>query len=173
LAAALGNAAGEKTDCRCLGTGNTANWVKSAAGAFTVAATAAPVHEPSELESVIAAQARDHAAAITSLAARYRLPAVYPYRIFAELGGLLAYGNDRLDSYRRAAGYADRILKGEKPAELPVQFPVKFELVVNLKAGKALGLDLPRARTSMRSMAVPEATPGAAPPRISAAGKRL
>jgi putative tryptophan/tyrosine transport system substrate-binding protein len=75
--------------------------------------------------------------------ARYRLPAVYPYRIFAELGGLLAYGNDRLDSYRRAAGYADRILKGEKPGELPVQFPVKFELVVNLKAGKALGLDLP------------------------------
>jgi putative ABC transport system substrate-binding protein len=131
---------------------------KSAAGAFTVAATAAPVHEPSELESVIASQARepdgglivmpdsfslDHAAAVTSLAARYRLPAVYPYRIFAELGGLLAYGNDRLDSYRRAAGYADRILKGEKPGELPVQFPVKFELIVNLKAGKALGLDLP------------------------------
>jgi putative ABC transport system substrate-binding protein len=134
------------------------NPFRSAAGAFAMAATAAPVHEPSELESVIAAQARepdgglivmpdsfslDHAAAVTSLAARYRLPAVYPYRIFAELGGLLAYGNDRLDSYRRAAGYADRILKGEKPGELPVQFPVKFELVVNLKAGKALGLDLP------------------------------
>jgi putative ABC transport system substrate-binding protein len=134
------------------------NPFKSAAAAFAVAATAAPVHDASELESVIAAQARepngglivmpdsfplDHAAAVTSLAARYRLPAVYPYRIFAELGGLLTYGNDRLDSYRRAAGYADRILKGEKPGELPVQFPVKFELVVNLKAGKALGLDLP------------------------------
>ena len=134
------------------------NPFKSAAAAFAVAATAAPVHDASELESVIAAQARepngglivmpdsfplDHAAAITSLAARYRLPAVYPYRIFAELGGLLTYGNDRLDSYRRAAGYADRILKGEKPDELPVQFPVKFELVVNLKAGKALGLGLP------------------------------
>src|SRR5215831_17253373 len=134
------------------------NPFKSAAAAFAVAATAAPVHDASELESVIAAQARepngglivmpdsfplDHAAAVTSLAARYRLPAVYPYRIFAELGGLLSYGNDRLDSYRRAAGYADRILKGEKPGELPVQFPVKFELVVNLKAGKALGLDLP------------------------------
>jgi putative tryptophan/tyrosine transport system substrate-binding protein len=131
---------------------------KSAAGALAVAATTAPVHEASELESVIAAQARepngglivmpdsfplDHAAAITSLAARYGLPAIYPYRIFAELGGLLAYGNDRLDSYRRAAGYADRILRGEKPGELPVQFPVKFELVVNLRAAKALGLDLP------------------------------
>jgi putative tryptophan/tyrosine transport system substrate-binding protein len=85
----------------------------------------------------------DHAASLTSLAARYRLPAVYPYRIFAEVGGLLAYGNDRLENYRRAAGYANRILKGEKPGELPVQFPVKFELVVNLKAGKALRLDLP------------------------------
>src|SRR5262249_38752172 len=132
------------------------NPFKSAA--FAVAATAAPVHDASELEPVIAAHARepngglivmpdsfplDHAAAVTSLAARYRLPAVYPYRIFAELGGLLTYGNDRLDSYRRAAGYADRILKGEKPGELPVQFPVKFELVVNLKAGKALGLQVP------------------------------
>jgi putative tryptophan/tyrosine transport system substrate-binding protein len=131
---------------------------KSAAGALAVAATTAPVREASELESVIAAQTRepngglivmpdsfplDHAAAITSLAARYGLPAIYPYRIFAELGGLLAYGNDRLDSYRRAAGYADRILRGEKPGELPVQFPVKFELVVNLRAAKALGLDLP------------------------------
>jgi putative tryptophan/tyrosine transport system substrate-binding protein len=131
---------------------------KSAAGALAVAATTAPVREASELESVIAAQTRepngglivmpdsfplDHAAAITSLAARYGLPAIYPYRIFAELGGLLAYGNDRLDSYRRAAGYADRILRGEKPSELPVQFPIKFELVVNLRAAKALGLDLP------------------------------
>ena len=134
------------------------NPFKSAAAAFAVAATAAPVHDASELESVIAAQARepngglivmpdsfplDHAAALTSLTARYRLPAVYPYRIFAELGGLLTYGNDRLDSYRRAAGYADRILKGEKPDELPVQFPVKFELVINLKTAKALGLTVP------------------------------
>src|SRR5262249_20135535 len=85
----------------------------------------------------------DHAAAVTSLAAPYRLPAVYPYPIFAELGGLLAYRKDRLRSYRRAAGYAGRIPQGEKPGELPVQFPVKFELVVNLKAGKALGLNLP------------------------------
>jgi putative ABC transport system substrate-binding protein len=134
------------------------NPFKDAAQSMGAEPIAAPVHDKAQLESVIAAQARepngglivmpdsfplDHAAAITSLAARYRLPAIYPYRIFAELGGLLAYGNDRLDSYRRAAGYADRILKGEKPGELPVQFPVKFELVVNLKAGKALGLDLP------------------------------
>ena len=131
---------------------------KSAAGPFAVEAIAAPVHDASELESVVAAQARepngglivmpdtfplDHRAQLTSLAARYRLPAVYPYRVFAELGGLLAYGNDRLDNYRRAATYADRILKGEKPSELPVQFPVKFELVINLKAAKALGLDVP------------------------------
>ena len=77
---------------------------------------------------------------VTSLAARYRLPAVYPYRQFTELGGLLSYGFDRLDNYRRAATYADRILKGANPSELPVQAPVKFELVINLKTAKALGL---------------------------------
>ena len=84
-----------------------------------------------------------HRDEITLLAARYRLPAVYPFRFFAELGGLLSYGNDRLDPFRHAATYADRILKGEKPSELPVQAPVKFELVINLKAAKALGLDVP------------------------------
>jgi putative ABC transport system substrate-binding protein len=84
-----------------------------------------------------------HRAEVTSLAARYRLPAIYPYRLFAEVGGLLSYGNDVLDNYRRAASYADRILKGEKPSELPVQAPVKFELVINLKTAKALGLDVP------------------------------
>jgi putative tryptophan/tyrosine transport system substrate-binding protein len=80
---------------------------------------------------------------ITSLAARYRLPAVYPVRFFAEVGGLLSYGVDRTINFRRAAEYADRILKGEKPAELPVEAPIKFELVVNLKTAKALGLDVP------------------------------
>ena len=75
--------------------------------------------------------------------ARYRLPAVYPRRIFTEVGGLLSYGIDQLDSYRRAATYVDRILKGEKPSELPVQAPVKFELVINLKTATALGLDVP------------------------------
>ena len=80
---------------------------------------------------------------ITSLAARHRLPAVYPYRFFAEDGGLLSYGSDQIDNFRRAAAYADRILKGAKPSELPVQAPVKFELVINLKTAKALGLEVP------------------------------
>jgi putative tryptophan/tyrosine transport system substrate-binding protein len=84
-----------------------------------------------------------HRAEIISLAARSDLPAVYPRRIFTELGGLLSYGIDQLDSYRRAATYVDRILKGEKPSELAVQAPVKFELVINLKTAKALGLDVP------------------------------
>jgi putative ABC transport system substrate-binding protein len=84
-----------------------------------------------------------HRGEITSLTARYRLPAVYPFRSFAENGGLLSYGVDLTDNFRRAATYANRILKGEKPSELPVQAPVKFELVINLKAAKALGLDVP------------------------------
>ena len=78
-----------------------------------------------------------------SLAARYRLPAVYPYGFFAEVGGLLSYGNDLNENFRHAATYADRILRGGKPSELPVQTPVKFELVINLKTAKALGLDVP------------------------------
>jgi putative tryptophan/tyrosine transport system substrate-binding protein len=80
---------------------------------------------------------------VTSLAARYRLPAVYPYRQFTELGGLLSYGFDRLDNFRRAATYADRILKGEKAADLPVQAPTKYELVINMKTAKAIGLTVP------------------------------
>jgi putative ABC transport system substrate-binding protein len=84
-----------------------------------------------------------HRAEVTSLAARYRLPAVYSFRLFTETGGLLSYGHDPLDNLRRAAAYADRILKGTKPSELPVQAPVKFELVINMKTAKALGLDVP------------------------------
>jgi len=131
---------------------------KAAAASFGVEAIAAPVHDRSELESVFAAQAHEpngslivlpdsflnaHSVEITSLAARYRLPAVYPYRLYTKVGGLLSYGNDVFDNYRRAAGYVDRILKGEKPGELPVQAPVKFELVLNLKIAKDLGLTLP------------------------------
>ena len=116
------------------------------------------VRDTSELEAVVAAQAREpngglivmpdtftdaHRAEITSLADRYRLPAVYPFRFYAELGGLLSYGNDPLDNFRRAAIYADRILKGVKPSELPVQAPVKFEMVLNRKTAKALGLEVP------------------------------
>src|SRR5262249_25860652 len=80
---------------------------------------------------------------ITSLAARYRLPAVYPYRQFTAVGGLLSYGDDLIDNFRRAPTYVDRILKGERPRELPVQAPVKFQLVVNLNTAKALGLTVP------------------------------
>jgi putative tryptophan/tyrosine transport system substrate-binding protein len=134
------------------------NPFKAAAPSFSVEAIAAPVRDTSELEPVIAAQAREpnggliampdsftdaHRVEITSLAARYRLPAVYPFRFFAEVGGLLSYGVDRTVNFRRAATYVDRILKGEKPAELPVQAPTKYELVINLKTAKALGLEVP------------------------------
>ena len=78
-----------------------------------------------------------------TLAAQHQLPAVYPFRYFATSGGLISYGPDIADQYRRAAGYVDRILKGEKPADLPVQAPTKFELVVSLKTAKALGLTVP------------------------------
>jgi putative ABC transport system substrate-binding protein len=123
-----------------------------------VEAIAAPVHDTSELEAVVAAQAREpntglivmpdgfmsgHGEEITSLAARYRLPTVYPFRFFTELGGLLSYGSNRLDQFRQAASYVDRILKGGKPADLPVQAPTRYELVINLKTAKTLGLDVP------------------------------
>src|SRR5262245_12754004 len=136
------------------------NPIKAAASSVAVEAIEAPVRDVSTLESVIAAQARVpngglivmpdtftdvHRAEIISLAARSDLPAVYPRRTFTELGGLLSYGIDQLDSYRRAATYVDRILKGETPSALPVQAPVKFELVINLKTAKALGLTVPRS----------------------------
>jgi len=132
--------------------------LKAAALSSRVEVIAAPVRDTSELESVVAAQAREpnsgligmpdsfmdvHRAGVTSLAAHYRLPAVYPFRQFAEVGGLLSYGNDQQDNFRRAAVYADRILRGAKPSELPVEAPVKFELVINVKTAKALGLDVP------------------------------
>jgi putative ABC transport system substrate-binding protein len=84
-----------------------------------------------------------HRDLIITLAARHQLPAVYPLPYFARSGGLISYGPDSIDPYRRAAGYVDRILKGEKPADLPVQAPTKYELTVNLKTAKALGLDVP------------------------------
>jgi ABC-type uncharacterized transport system substrate-binding protein len=132
--------------------------LEAAAASFAVEAIAAPVHNTSELESVIATQAREpngglvvvpaaffniHRMEVTALAARYRLPAVYPYRFFTELGGLLSYGNDLRDNFRRAGSYVDRILKGAKPNELPVQVPTRLELVINLKTAKALDLEVP------------------------------
>jgi len=131
---------------------------KAAARSFAVEAIAASVRDSSELESVVAAQAREpngglivmpdsftdtHRVEITSLAARYHLPAVYAYRFFTKLGGLLSYGVDLTDNFRRAAIYVDLILKGAKPSDLPVQAPVKYELVINLKTAKELGLHVP------------------------------
>jgi putative tryptophan/tyrosine transport system substrate-binding protein len=134
------------------------NPFKAAAASYALEALAAPAHDISGLESVVAAHAREpggglivmpdgflnvHRAEVVSLAARYGLPTIYPWRFFAELGGLLSYGNDQRDLFQLAATYVDRILRGAKPSELPVQAPVKYELVVNLKTAKALGLDVP------------------------------
>jgi len=134
------------------------NPFKAAAVSFAVEAIAAPVRDRSELESVVSAQAREpngglivmpdsftdlHRAEIASLAARYRLPAVYPRRIFTEVGGLLSYGIDQLDNFRLAATYAARILKGAKPADTPVEQPTKFELVINHQTARMLGLEIP------------------------------
>src|SRR5205814_8273320 len=114
--------------------------------------------DASKIEPAVAAFARDpndglivtigtltdaHRDVIGKLAARHRLPAVYPFPFFVRSGGLISYGPDIVDSYRRAAGYVDRILKGEKPADLPVQQPTKIDLAINLKAAKALGLEIP------------------------------
>jgi putative tryptophan/tyrosine transport system substrate-binding protein len=92
--------------------------------------------------TAVAAAVR-HRDLIITLAARHKLPAVYYERFFVAAGGLVSYGPDRIDMYQRAAGYVDRILKGEKPADLPVQAPVKYELTINLKTAKALGIEVP------------------------------
>jgi putative ABC transport system substrate-binding protein len=113
------------------------------------------IRSASEIERAIARGAIDglivtgggagtHRKLIITLAARHQLPAVYPYRYFVADGGLISYGPNLVDQYRQAAGYVDRILKGEKPADLPVQAPTKYELVVNLKTAKALGITVPQ-----------------------------
>ena len=117
------------------------------------------VRDASEIERALAAFAQGsndgmivigspsaaiHRGLITALAAKHRLPAVYNTRLFTDAGGLISYGPDFLEQHRRAAGYVDRILRGEKPADLPVQAPTKYELVVNLKAAKALDLEIPQ-----------------------------
>ena len=84
-----------------------------------------------------------HRALIITVAARHRLPAVYPFRFFVTGGGLISYGPDLIEPFRRAAGYVDRILKGAKPADLPVQAPTKYELAINLKTARELGLEMP------------------------------
>jgi putative ABC transport system substrate-binding protein len=132
--------------------------VKLAAVSFGLEAVEAPVHSIPDLEFVFAEQGRTpnsglivipdgflnvHREDIVSLAARHHVPAVYPWRFFPEIGGLLSYGSDQRDLFRLAATYVDRILRGAKPSELPVQAPVKYELVINLKTAKALGIEVP------------------------------
>ncbi len=130
---------------------------RSTAPNFGVEVISEAVGDMSALDSFLAAQARDntgiipmpssfatgHASEIAAMTVRYRLAAVYTVRPFAASGGLLSYGNDVGDNYRRAATFVDRILKGEKPSDLPVQFPTKFSLVINLKTAKTLGLSVP------------------------------
>jgi putative ABC transport system substrate-binding protein len=132
--------------------------IQAVAPSFGVELSPIGVRDAGEIESTVAAFAREsnggmivlsgalatlHRKLIISLAAQHRLPAIYSVRHFVTTGGLVSYGPDQLDQYRRAAGYVDRILKGDKPADLPVQAPTKYELLINLKTAKALGLQVP------------------------------
>jgi putative ABC transport system substrate-binding protein len=132
--------------------------IQSVASSVGVEVSPVNVHDAGEIERAVAAFARfpngglvvtssalvvRHRELILGLAARHKLPAVYYRRLFVDSGGLISYGYDLLDQYRRAATYVDRVLRGEKPADLPVQAPTRYELVINLKTAKALGLDVP------------------------------
>jgi putative ABC transport system substrate-binding protein len=131
--------------------------VRSVAQSLGVELTPVNVRDSDEIERNVVAFARSdnggvivttggaaaHRKLIINLAARHKLPSVFPYRYYTVDGGLISYGPNTYDPVRRAAGYVDRILKGEKPADMPVQAPTKYELVINLKTAKALGLTVP------------------------------
>jgi putative ABC transport system substrate-binding protein len=132
--------------------------IQAVAPSLRVEISPIDVRDTSEIEHAVAAFAREptgglvvlstslavaHRDEIIASAGRHRLPAVYPFRIYVNAGGLVSYGPDQIDPYWRAAGYVDSILKGAKPADLPVQAPTKYELVINLKTAKALGIELP------------------------------
>jgi putative tryptophan/tyrosine transport system substrate-binding protein len=132
--------------------------IQTVAPSFGVEVRPIDVRDPGEIERGVTSFAREpngglivtasalatvHRELIIALVVQHRLPAIYSYRYYAKGGGLVSYGPDNLDQYRRAASYIDRILKGEKPADLPVQNPTKYELVINLKTARALGLDVP------------------------------
>ena len=134
--------------------------IQAVASSFGVELRPVEPRDADEIERAIAAFAREpngglietnsaaataHRALIVMLAARYRLPAVYASRLFVTAGGLMSYRFDSIEPYRLAAGYVDRILKGEKPADLPVQAPTKYETAINLKTAKALGLEVPQS----------------------------
>ena len=132
--------------------------IQAAASSLAIQISNAPVHAKDKIEGVIAAQARNPGGGlivmpdpfnannrdlIIALAARYGVPAIYFNRIFTESGGLITFGTDFVEQFRQVPEYIDRILKGEKPADLPIQAPTKFELVINLKTAKTLDLDVP------------------------------
>jgi putative ABC transport system substrate-binding protein len=138
----------------------TSRSAEAAAPNFPVKMVMAPVHGPAEIEAAMTMLGREPGGGLIvppdgflipyrklmiELAARYRLPAIYGYPVFAVEGGLAAYGNKASEQFRQAAGYVDRILRGEKAGDLPVQEPAKYELVINLKTAKALGLDIPQS----------------------------
>jgi putative ABC transport system substrate-binding protein len=142
------------------GTAGVGQWavIQTVASSLAVELSPVDTRDPAEIERAVGTFAQEpnggliivvgsaatvHRNLIIALATKHRLPAIYPYRYFVASGGLVSYGPDLVDQYRRASGYVDRILKGEKPGDLPVQAPTRYQLVINLKTAKALGLNVP------------------------------